>query len=146
MAGQKLDTRTAQMLRCARQPLVSISRTDYCWQGVECRPFAVYTTGRTLIVVSEATGGDPRDASPFDRQNAVLAAFVVAQSMGWPREHELRALLEYPPGIKVEVSVSTHGLGGRISDCLSKLNAAVPVSALPSSLVTYLLGFIRRIR
>lgn len=144
--ARTIDTCTAQMLRCARHPLIPVSQKEFCWQGIECRPTAVYIAGHALMVVSSAAGSDPRDPSHFDRQNAQLAALIVARSMHWPRGREVRALLQYEEGLNVEVSVSLQGLSERIAECRSRLRLPRPPQRLPNAVVTYLMGFIRRVR
>ncbi len=143
MSGSKMSTRTAEMHRCARHPLVPVTQETFHWRGVQCRPDAVYKTGGALLVVTAATGTDPYHVSPFDRQNAELAAVVVARSMGWDRE--VRALLRFPQNTVVEVSVSTHGLGRRVSDCAKSLRSAVGSNNVPSAIITYVLAFMKRV-
>lgn len=144
--SSSVDTRTAQMLRCARHPLISVNKQEFRWQGIECRPAAVYIADRTLLVISAAEGADPREPSNFDRQNAQLTAFLVARSIRWPRSREVRALLRYGDGMNVEVSASAQGLSQRITECLARLQLPGPPDALPNAVMTYLLGFIRRVR
>ena len=146
MAAPKMDTRTLQMLRCAREPLTSLSTRSYQWNGVECRPMGVYKTDNKLIVVTEATGASSAEPSRFDRDNAELTAYIVAQALGWPRGHCIQALLRYPDGINVEVMVSRQGLGQRISACLSRLGGPESPTRVPGTVITYLMGFVRRIR
>lgn len=144
--ARPIDTRTAEMLRCARHPLRPVTQNEFRWQGIECRPTAVYIADHALLVICAAAGSDPRDPSDFDRQNAQLAALIVARSIRWPRGREVRALLQYEEGMNVEVSVSLQGLSERIADCLSRLRLPSPPQRLPNAVVTYLIGFIRRVR
>ncbi|TVQ47663.1 MAG: hypothetical protein EA371_07430 [Gammaproteobacteria bacterium] len=146
MAAPKMDTRTLQMLRCARERLTSLSRRSYQWNGVECRPTGVYKTADKLIVVTDATGTTPGEPSAFDRGNAELTAYIVARALGWPKEHCIQALLRYQDDINVEVGVSIQGLSQRISGCLSKLRGPTIQTRVPGIVMTYLMGFIRRIR
>ena len=141
-----IDTRTAEMRRCARHPLIPVPQQEFRWRGIECRPSAVYIARHALLVICTALGSDPRDPSDFDRQNAQMTAFIVARSIRWPAGREVRALLQYTDGVNVEISISVQGLSQQIAECLSRLQLPRPQQGLPNAVVTYLVGFIRRVR